>query len=51
MPYEVRKAETGGGWEVVNTESKDVKANHGTEEDAKKQVKLLEALEHGWENE
>jgi hypothetical protein len=49
MPYEVRKAETRDGWEVINSDTKDVKATHTTEEDAKKQVKLLEGLEHGWE--
>jgi hypothetical protein len=49
MPYEVRKAESGEGFEVVNKDTGDVKAKHATEEDAKKQVKLLEGLEHGWE--
>ena len=49
MPYEVRKVEGEDKWEVVNKDSGDVKAKHTSKEDAEKQVKLLEGLEHGWE--
>lgn len=48
MPYEVRKVEGEDKWEVVNKDSGDVKAKHSTHEDAEKQVRLLEGLEHGW---
>ena len=48
MPYEVRKAESGDGYEVINKDTKEVKAKHATKEDAEDQVKLLEAIEHGY---
>lgn len=49
MPYEVRK--NGDSYEVINKDTGDVKAKHTTKEDAEKQVRLLEAIEHdpGWE--
>jgi hypothetical protein len=49
MPYQVQKVEGEEAWEVVNKDSGDVKAKHASKEDAEKQVKLLEGLEHGWE--
>jgi len=51
MPYEIKKAESGSGYEVINSDTKEVKAKHATKEDAEKQVRLLEAIEHdpGWE--
>jgi hypothetical protein len=51
MPYEVRKAEEGSGYEVINSDTREVKAKHASKEDAEKQVRLLEAIEHdpGWE--
>lgn len=50
MPYEKRKVD-GDGWEVVNTETKAVKAKHATEEDADRQIRLLHAVENdpSWE--
>lgn len=48
MPYEVRK--DGSDYVVVNKETGEEKARHvepGAEEKAKKQVRLLEGLEHG----
>jgi hypothetical protein len=47
MPYEVRPASDGDGFEVVNKESGEVKAKHATKEDAERQVRLLEGIEHG----
>ena len=51
MPYEVRKAPDGDGYEVINSETREVKAKHATKEDAEKQVRLLEAIENdpGWQ--
>lgn len=50
MPYEIRHKE-GNGYEVINSETKDVKATHSTKEDAERQVRLLNAIEHNpeWE--
>lgn len=50
MPYEKRKVE-GDGWEVVNSQTKAVKAKHSTEEDADRQIRLLHAIENdpSWE--
>lgn len=48
MPYAARKSETGDGWEVINTETGDIKAHHATETDAAAQVRLLNAIEHGY---
>lgn len=55
MPYEARKGD-GEKWNVVNTETGDVKAEHeppDAEEKAKRQVKLLTAVEKDpeWEKE
>jgi hypothetical protein len=44
MPYEVKEKE-GGGCEVINTETKEVKAEHTDCEDAHRQVRLLHAIE------
>lgn len=49
MSYEVKKVEGEEKWEVVNKDTGDVKAEHSSKEDAEKQVRLLEGLEHGWE--
>lgn len=48
MPYEIKK--DGEDYLVINKESGDEKARHvppDAEEKAKKQVRLLEGLEHG----
>lgn len=52
MPYEIRPS--GEDYEVVNTETKEVKATHkppDAKDKAERQVRLLEAIEHdpGWE--
>lgn len=52
MPYEIRKS--GDNYEVINSETKEVKATHeppDAEEKAKRQVHLLNAVENdpGWE--
>jgi hypothetical protein len=49
MPYAVRKKDGSDAWEVVNTETKEVKATHeppDAEEKAKNQVKLLDQIEN-----
>jgi hypothetical protein len=49
MPYEIREA--GDEYEVINSETHDVKGKHETKEDAERQVRLLNAIEHdsNWE--
>jgi len=54
MPYSVRKQEGTENYEVINTDTDEVKAVHeppDAKEKAEKQVHLLEAIEHnpGWE--
>lgn len=51
MPYEAKQ--DGDNWVVINTETEEVKATHeppDAEEKAKRQVRLLDAIEHdeGW---
>lgn len=50
MPYEIKSVE-GDGYDVINSETKDVKAHHEKKEDAERQVRLLNAIEHdpNWE--
>lgn len=47
MPYDVRPASDGDGFEVVNADTGEVKAKHATKEDAERQRRLLEGIEHG----
>lgn len=47
MPYEVKDAPDGNGYEVVNSDTGEVKAKHATREEANRQVRLLEGIEHG----
>lgn len=49
MPYKVREHD--GKWEVINSDTEEVKATHDTKEEAERQVRLLETIEHdpGWE--
>lgn len=54
MPYDVRK--NGESYDVINTETEDVKATHeppDAKEKAERQVKLLNEIEKdpGWESE
>jgi hypothetical protein len=54
MPYEIRKKEGTEAYEVINSDTHDVKATHeppDAKEKAEEQVKLLEAIEHDpdWE--
>jgi len=44
MPYEIKSVD--GGYEVVNSETGDVKAKHTDKADAERQVRLLNAIEH-----
>lgn len=46
MPYEVKQS--GDNWEVINSETHEVKATHeppDAKEKAERQVRLLEAIE------
>lgn len=52
MPYEIKQS--GENYEVINSETHEVKATHNppdAKEKAEKQVRLLEAIEHDpeWE--
>jgi hypothetical protein len=51
MPYEIRGPNSDGEYEVVNTETKEVKAKKTSKEDAERQVRLLHAIENdpNWE--
>lgn len=52
MPYEIKHIE-GDGYDVINSETHDVKGHHETKEDAERQVRLLHAIENdpNWEPE
>lgn len=43
MPYKV--VEANGGYDVVNTDTDEVKAHHADKDDAERQVRLLHELE------
>lgn len=52
MPYEIKQS--GDNYQVINSDTQEVKATHqppDAKEKAEKQVRLLEAVEHdpGWE--
>lgn len=49
MPYEIRQV--ADGYEVINSETKAVKAKKTTKEEAERQVRLLHAVENdpNWE--
>jgi hypothetical protein len=49
MPYEIREA--GDKYEVINSETHDVKGTHENKEDAERQVRLLNEIENdpNWE--
>ena len=44
MPYKVEEQD--GKWVVVNTDTGEVRAEHDTQEQADRQVKLLHHVEH-----
>lgn len=46
MPYEIKPVD-GDGFNVVNSETGEVKANHTSKENAERQVRLLHELEKG----
>lgn len=51
MAYECKEhdgekcEETGEGWDVVNSESEEVKAHHEEKPDAERQVRILTEME------
>lgn len=54
MPYSARKQEDSENWEVINTETEEVKAVHeppDAKEKAERQVRLLGRLEQEMEHE
>jgi hypothetical protein len=48
MPYVIRKVRNKNCYSVKNIESGKVHAKCATKEKAKKQIQLLNAIEHGW---
>lgn len=46
MPYEIREKK--GKYYVWNTDKDESKGEHETLEKARKQLRLLRAIEHGW---
>jgi hypothetical protein len=52
MPYEIKHVE-GDGYDVINSETKDVKGHHENKEDAERQVRILNEVESNpeWEKE
>lgn len=46
MPYAIRRR--GTKYQVVNTETGDVKAESTSKAKAERQLKLLRGVEHGW---
>lgn len=48
MPYKIRKLPNREEYRVYNSETKHIKAFATTLEKAKKMVRLLNAVEHGW---
>jgi hypothetical protein len=47
MPYKIER-DGNSGWRVVNTETGDVKGSGMTRENAESQLRLLNAIEHGY---
>ena len=47
MPYAIRKS--GSQWKVVNTDTGDVKGTHDSKAKAERQLRLLNAIKHGFE--
>lgn len=51
MPYKVEEHDTGkcndggDGWDVINSETEEVKDHHGDKPDAERQVRILTELE------
>lgn len=52
MPYAVRGPNAESKYEVINTETNEVKATHDEKEEAERQVRILEEIEHdpNWED-
>ena len=48
MPYKIRKLPNKDLYRVTNTETKKIKAKATTLENAKRMVRLLNAVNHGW---
>jgi len=46
MPYEIKGPNGDGKYEVINSDTKDVKGKDMTKEDAERQVRLLHAVEN-----
>lgn len=46
MPYAIKRK--GRQYQVVNTETGDIKASSTSKAKAEKQLRLLRGLEHGW---
>jgi hypothetical protein len=49
MPYKIRKLPNKDLYRVYNTETKDIKAYGTTMEKAKAMIRLLNAIQHGYQ--
>ena len=48
MPYLIKKIKNKNLYKVINKETGDIKSKHTTLENAKKQIKLLNGIKHGF---
>jgi len=48
MPYKIRKLPNREEYRVYNSETKEIKAYGTTLEKAKRMIRLLYGVEHGW---
>lgn len=47
MPYSMKK-NSDGTFNVINSDTGDVKASHTSKRNAKRQIRLLHGVDHGW---
>ena len=48
MPYQIKKIKNKNLYKVINTDTKQIKSKHTTLENAKNQIRLLNAIKHGF---
>ena len=48
MPYLIKKIKNKNLYKVINKETGDIKSKHTTLENAKKQIRLLNGIKHGF---
>jgi hypothetical protein len=47
MPYKMER-NSDGSYKVINAVTGDVKAAHTSKREAKRQIRLLHGVDHGW---